>query len=410
MEEFFLSKISSEMLQFAFDNDMIDIGTIREMYEMNERKKYLQMHEYDVWQGSDGKFYTYMPDKEKGRKLKKRNTRKEIEELIIEYYKENRTMEDVFTEWSEQKLEYKEIQKQSYDKYVSDFDRFFKNNDDAKRIMKKKFRDIEEEDLEELIKKTVANMSLSQKSYSGMRLIINGVFKYGKKKKYTDISITNFMGDLDISRNSFSKKTIDPEDEVYSEEEIEILVSHLKKQTNDLKSLGLLLTFQTGVRIGELSALETVHLETKGCVKIRNTEVKIKDASGKWIVKVQGYPKTDSGYRDIILSDDGEVNIERILSISDDSGYVFSENGKRIRSNCFRRKLMVVCKQLNIKYRPNHKMRKTYGSILIDNNVDDAIVARQMGHKNIETTRKFYYYSTRGKEKAKAQIKAAIGF
>lgn len=37
-----------------------------------------------------------------------------------------------------------------------------------------------------------------------------------------------------------------------------------------------------------------------------------------------------------------------------------------------------------------HKIRKTYGTTLIDNNVDDALVAEMMGHKDISTTKKYY--------------------
>ena len=74
---------TDELLKFALENGMINLGTIQEKMEMNERKKYLNMHPYSVWEGKDGKWYTYLPDDEKGRKLKKLATKKSIEDFIV---------------------------------------------------------------------------------------------------------------------------------------------------------------------------------------------------------------------------------------------------------------------------------------------------------------------------------------
>ena len=42
-----------ELLQFAIDSGMIDANTIRKQIEMNERKKFIEMHEYETWQGKN---------------------------------------------------------------------------------------------------------------------------------------------------------------------------------------------------------------------------------------------------------------------------------------------------------------------------------------------------------------------
>ena len=94
------------ILNYALQNGIIDIYTIQKQIEMNERKKYLNMHESTIWQGKDKKWYTYLPDKEKRRKLIKRNSKTEIENLIIDYWKENtekHTFETVFYEWIKEK-------------------------------------------------------------------------------------------------------------------------------------------------------------------------------------------------------------------------------------------------------------------------------------------------------------------
>ena len=99
----------NELLNYALQNGMIDLNTIQKQIEMNERRKYLEMHNYRVWQSdSDGKWRTYMPDEEKGRKLVKRNTKDDIQDVIIKYYKsvetkeqnrEDVTLNEIFPEW-----------------------------------------------------------------------------------------------------------------------------------------------------------------------------------------------------------------------------------------------------------------------------------------------------------------------
>ena len=91
---------------------MIDLGTIQKQIDMQKRKELLSTHPYAVWEGKNGKWYTYLPDDEKGRALKKRSSQKGIEDLIVNYYEklqELHTIEDVFNDWINTKLEFGEI-------------------------------------------------------------------------------------------------------------------------------------------------------------------------------------------------------------------------------------------------------------------------------------------------------------
>lgn len=45
--------ITQEILQKAILNGIINIDTIQYEVEMNERKKYLEKHEFTKWQGKD---------------------------------------------------------------------------------------------------------------------------------------------------------------------------------------------------------------------------------------------------------------------------------------------------------------------------------------------------------------------
>lgn len=215
------------------------------------------------------------------------------------------------------------------------------------------------------------------------------------------------MGDLDLSQRTFSKKIKDKDNAVYQEREFEILVSYLRTQEDDLRCQGLLLIFETGLRIGELCALKPDDIHN-GYIHIQRTEVKYRDDSGKWVLDIKNYPKSDAGDRYVIINSKTMDTVNNIMNLRCYGEYLFLEDGKLIHSAAFRRKLMRVCKKLNVSYKSNHKIRRTYGTMLIDSGVDDSIIAEQMGHSDISTTRKYYYFSNKESDKKREQITRAI--
>ncbi|MDO5126653.1 MAG: tyrosine-type recombinase/integrase, partial [Eubacteriales bacterium] len=79
-----------------------------------------------------------------------------------------------------------------------------------------------------------------------------------------------------------------------------------------------------------------------------------------------------------------------------------------ISGHAFNKKLTRVCNALGINKRSMHKIRKTYGTTLIDNNVDDSVIAEMMGHTDITTTRKYYYYSNKAESTKVEQVTKAL--
>ena len=118
--------------------------------------------------------------------------------------------------------------------------------------------------------------------------------------------------------------------------------------------------------------------------------------------------ETEAGDRYLIIPESTIVILDEILAQSKNSEYLFSEHGKRIRSNAFNRRLTRVCDDLHIKHRSMHKIRKTYGTTLLDGDVDESTVAEQMGHKDIATTKKYYYRSNKNDNTKFEQINRAL--
>lgn len=398
-----------ELLNYAIENGIISRDNIQEQIEMNERKRYLEQHNYEIWKGKDERYYTYLPDKhtKSGRKLLKRTNKSSIEDAIVDYYKNIANepyIEDVFNMWIGSKLKYGEIQRQTYDRYSSDYDRYIRKT----LISEIEFRFITEDLLEEFIKTTIHSMNLTSKAWSGLRTLINGIFKYGKKKGYTTISITSFMGDLDLSKNIFTKKYIDDRLKVFTSEEENLIADYICNQKPSLLLYGVLLSFQTGMRIGELSSLEWSDVDGKS-IKITKTEIRYKDNNGKYVFEVRDFPKTDAGNRNIIITQRTVELLQKIKNISgSQNGYIFLKSGQRMHGHAFTDKLYRICDDLGIQRRSSHKARMTYGTHLIDAGVPDNITISQMGHTDIKTTRAFYYYNNKSKEEAERIIERAF--
>ena len=53
-------------------------------------------------------------------------------------------------------------------------------------------------------------------------------------------------------------------------------------------------------------------------------------------------PKSDAGDRYVILPENARNTLQRIMEIREQGEYLFWQNGKRIRSNGFRRKMIII--------------------------------------------------------------------
>lgn len=374
--------------------------------EAMRREELLKQHPYEIWQSKDGKWYTYLPAQGGGRVLKKRKSKKDLENIVIDYYKNNQEvrLEDLFQEWAAQKLEYGEIQKQTFDRYTTDFHRFFDHSD----IANKDIRKITEDDLELFIRETIRKQSLSNKAYGGLRLLIIGIFKYAKKRKYTEISITQFMGDLDLPKKCFSKRVVKDEESVFTDAEVEKISAYIRENIS-LINYGILLAFQTGVRVGELCTLKYSDIKgNKLC--IRRTEVRYRGEDGKYVFEVRESPKTEAGNRDIILNSDAQRTLKEIRKLNPFGEYIFMSDGKRIKEKAFSVKIVKICRYVGIKERSMHKARKTYATKLINGGVDESLVVRQMGHTSIDCTKNHYYFNNKSDEDAAKQIENAISY
>ena len=386
-------------MQFIISNGMIDISDVQNSMEAMKRKELLEKHPYKIWQGKDGEWYTKLLEEDGTKKLRHRKTLKELEDVIIAHVRnrvECPTIETVFYEWMNIRLDRGEIEKSTYSRYERDFIRYFT------KIKDWKIQSVTELQIEDFIKRTIQELSLTRKAFSNMRTLIYGIFRYAKKKKLIKFSIKSTMDDIEFSKNEFQKIFHEDNEQVFMLDEEAKIIEYLENN-QDLLNLGLLLLFKTGLRIGELTSLKKEDIHERQ-IHISKTETIYQDKEGKTHYDIKLFPKTEAGIRDVIIPDNCVWILDKIRRLCPFGQYVFMQNGERIRSYVFRTRLYSNCKKLGIVVKSPHKIRKTYGSKLYDSGeVPEAFMMEQMGHTDISCLKKHYYYN-RMNDKEKRQI------
>lgn len=384
---------------------MISMSYIQEQVEMATRKELLEMHPYSIWQGKDSKWRTYIPDPKKkdGRRLIKKVNREDIEDEIVEFWREeleSPTLEEIFYEWLKEKRELEDIAKGTYDRYENDFKRFYK---DDRLFGEKRIKDIDDDDVEYFLRRSISKHNLSPKGFANLKLVTNGLFKRAKKKRCIEWSITELIADMEISKNSFKKNIKEDYQEVYDEEEMERMLDYLHDNL-DLYNLAIMLLFVTGLRIGEIVTLKWSDFNNISLL-IRRTEIKYKgENKGEMIYEVKEFPKTEAGFRNVVIPKDYLWIMRKLKKMNPDTEYIFVKDNERIMTYMISDRLRLLCKKLNIYQKSPHKIRKTYGTILLDNKIDNRMVEGLMGHTDIVTTEVHYHRNRKTLEKQAAII------
>ena len=394
-----------ELLNYALQNGIIDFNTIQTKYEMNERLKYLEMHDSKIWQSTDGKWYTYLPDlrNENGRRLAKRKTEKEIVDLIVEHYKDSLnepTIEMVFEEWIDKKIKYREISQQTVDRYKVDFNRYFEN------VKDRKIRYANEDFLEDFVINSIVDNNLKSKAWANLRTILRGMFLFAKKKGYCNINITIFLDELDLSKKMFNHEKKLEENVIYSESEVKILTKEIGNSKN-MNDIAILFAIYTGMRVGEIVALKWEDI-TDDYIYVHRTQIRYKDENEKVVHDIRDFPKTEAGIRHIVIVPELQKIIKRLKAINPFEEYVFYRKGRCIPKHSVCTRLYELCDKFGFPRKGMHALRKYYATKLINAGVEEIIIISQMGHTDFKTTKDYYYKNNTEKEYVYDKISKAI--
>lgn len=414
-----------DLLNDAYFRGIIDLADVQTKIDMTKREEYLNLHKekYNIWQGNNGNWYTYLPDESKraGRRLVKKSTLTKVESEIIDYYKaldkkatcDSLSFSDIYKEW----VEYKDLESASESYAVKldyDYNRYWKDTD----IVKMAIKDIDTLTLEIYLLKAVEDNHMTKRAYSDMKSIINMLYDYAIMKKIVSVNIAR---SIVVKKNKFTPaKKKENVKEVFLTGEQKSIVEEVMKdyyQNPEFTTpLAIPLGFQIGDRVGELVALKAsdiegnyLHIQRQeiACFKMVNG---VRKKAG-W--KVVEYTKSDAGDRTIYLTPTAREIINLLIQTNERNGYnadcyLFMNGGNKIHARAVDSQIRKYCRHIGIEGKSNHKIRKTFGSALVDSKMSIEKATKIMGHTDKRTLLNNYCFNRYDDKQTERQMEEAL--
>lgn len=259
-----------------------------------------------------------------------------------------------------------------------------------------KLKELNREILQFFIYKVQGEYSLSEKTTKDYVAIIKQIMIDGQEE--------GVIPDFAINKRKLKYKKqelIGTTKDTYTEEEYKKIINNLLNKINYTK-LGILIGLYTGMRIGEICALQFSDIDfINKTISVTKTLQRIYDpTNAEKPTKVQiTSTKTSSSTRIIPVTDE-MIKILQAMNSGDDN-YILTGTKKYSEPRTFRRKYTDFMKKIEIQPLKFHSLRHTFASMNIENGADIKTISQILGHSDIDTTLKVYTHTSE-KQKLKA--------
>lgn len=224
---------------------------------------------------------------------------------------------------------------------------------------------------------------LSNRYISDILILMKSVFKFASRKYHTP----NPMEDIVMPKKQKSNIRLLTNDE---EQRL------MKILTNDLNltSLGIVLARMTGLRIGELCALQwkNINLELKTltvCKTIQRIQTKNGNSKTKLIITE---PKSETSKRVIPIPDCIIEILTKFKGYDDD--YILSGNEKPVEPRVMQYRFAKILKNGNLPSIHFHALRHSFASSCIKLGFDIKALSEILGHSCVEITMNLYVHTS----------------
>lgn len=256
--------------------------------------------------------------------------------------------------------------------------------------------DINHEMLQDYILKklnhgSIDNSSLSQKSVKDIMMVLKNSLKYAMNLQIIP------QVNLEFKYPKINKKS-----KIYilsKREQKKITQYILEKPTP--RSIGILISLYSGMRIGEICALKWSDIDLKNnIIHVNKTlqRVYLKDSNNDITSSiVVSTPKTLTSNRDIPMNKEF-VDIIKPLKINS-KYYVLTSTIDCLEPRAYRKYFASMLKKLKIKHINFHSLRHTFATNCINLGVDYKTVSELLGHSDINITLNLYVHPNLSQKK-----------
>lgn len=287
------------------------------------------------------------------------------------------TFDDISIEWLN--IKKKNIKKSTYYKYL-----YHINKELLPKLRGKTIYELENYDFEILIAEFTKE--LSPKTISDILIVLRAILQYTVDKYKCNIKVKNIKAPKQIS---------EPLIVLNKEERMNLENYCINKNT--LRTLGILICLNTGIRIGELCALkwENIDLEKRE-LYIRKTIQRVYDAEKQKTIIIKDKPKTQSSIRNIPISTKLYDILSKIKKEHKPEEYFLTgDTSKFVEPRNYQDTFKSVLRKSKIKTSYKfHILRHSFATECIRVGMDIKTLSEILGHSNIETTLKIYVHSS----------------
>lgn len=405
--------MENDILKYALEHGMLDLSSIASQVEMTKREKILKCHQYSIWQGKNGKWYTYLPNKEGGRgPLKKRTSQEDIHALLVDFY----TNKD--REIHKQEIEAKkqqEIERYRFDrcyvfwknkqidylrnpntiaKYDSDYNRYFKGTD----FELMDIRDITEEDVSIFTIQKIEELELKAKAGKALWSYIKRILQCAKINRRITENPCDYV-DTNIFTKHYNTKEKPVAQKIVSDNKMRQIMEQVSKDYVNkpwfITPYAIELSTLTGMRAGELAGLQWSDILFDQGVMIISKSEKYDRLNKRFYIshtkndKVRTYPLTDKliAFFEKLRVLKAEQGISDSCSYYDKDGniqvgdFVFTNPDGKIRVTAISDSIKIKCLQAGTTETSSiHAIRRTINSKMRCSGVSATVAASLLGH------------------------------
>ena len=371
--------------------------TMKESKQIIEKRIIEKIHPYSIfYMESTGQWTSHLPDptKKSGRRLIRRNRKEDLYQAIIQFYGEreniNLTLDELFEKWLIYRRDETSAKPGTIRKDISTWRTQCNNvRIDEVPLGKMKVKDISTKALYRFFRILTKDRTYSRQSISNIRGVLNGMFSYAIE---CDIIENNPARDINLKRLPY-KPVVNRSDDVFSHEEAQKLLDHLRTIDDDPYALAIRLDFNLFIRFGELSALkwENIDLDERTiyiCHQLTyepelNDDLSFTDKKMVTEQYLKGF--TSQGYRTEYLTDEAVEILTKAKNLNSDGEFVFMPHGRPMINLTFNKHLKKYCEAVGIPYHSSHKIR-FYAASTAYNGENLPMISTMMGHSQVGTT------------------------
>lgn len=227
---------------------------------------------------------------------------------------------------------------------------------------------------------------LSPKTVRDIVNVLKAILKYYEEEHNCKLNYKK-IGMPKLEKNSI---------EILSDKEKNKIENYCIKE-NTLKSLGIVICLNTGLRVGEICALKwkNIDLEERN-IYVKENLQRVYNPKNRCSNIVIGRPKTESSIRCVPMNKKLFLILSNIKKKYElEAFFLTGSSSKFIEPRNYQNKFKHILRKCKVKPHKFHILRHTFATNCIEVGMDIKALSEILGHSNIEITLNIYVHPSR---------------